>query len=540
MAGEKTREVGDPIVIRGVGVGRGIAIGPLRFDPFCTGLKGRAAEESLMLLAEAIDMTRGEILAKRAEAIKSVGEEHGEVFDMHLGMLDGGELTDFIKGRIEKGDGLSEAIESARERFSRIPEGMADRPTRAMAAHSREILEILLEAAVEALERRERDVSGRGSESQSGREGYILVSSGTRRKDEDAAGIVCVGGSECSSLASYARARGLPSLVISEADAPSEKFDGALAIIDPSRGRLTVNPDLAALDKFAESARESEEKEKRLTGLIGKPSVTRGGSYLSVMATVSEGEVAAALAADSEGIGVYKTESLFEKGDQEDMESRHFEAYKKALGIFKERPLTVRIYAGGEGSEMGQRGIRYCLARRDLFKAQVRAILRASAWGNISVAIPMAVSAEELRRARAVINECASELRSEGAAMGENIKIGAMIDTPAGAINASALAEESDFFIADTDSLITFTLAADRGDGAVSELIKRNPHPVLKLIGHAASELRASGKGKLMGASGDLAIDPSLTESFLSLGVGFLSVSPPYVLEVRERIRNCP
>ena len=340
-------------------------------------------------------------------------------------------------------------------------------------------------------------------------------------------GILSVGGSENSGLAAYARAKGIPALVISPEDAPSIKYEGSGAIIDPVRGRLTIDPDLAALDKFTESAKEEEERENRLSSLIGKPSVTRSGVHVSLFATVDEGDVAAALSSDAEGVGLLKTDFLFAKESLSEIEEANYEEIKKAFEIFGEKPITVRTYAGGRGAEMGQRGIRYCLARREIFKSQMRAILRASKLGELSVALPMAVSPDEIRRARAVVMECSSELRSEGKDHGEIARLGIMIDTPAAAISSDIMAAESDFFIADTDALSTFTLVASRSDRSVSEIIRKNTDPVLRLIAYSSKMLHSSGKGKLMGVSGDVAADTSLTERLISLGIDFLSVSPP-------------
>ncbi len=542
MTGEKIKEVSEPIVIRGIGVGRGIAIGPIRFDPLAAEGERRGVAEELAVLDGARDGARREILALRDMAVKSVGEEHGEVYDLHLSMLDG-ELTEIIKGYIEKGDKLTGAIEKARERLESISEKESDRPKRAMAAHAREVLELML-AAADEMAAMPKIISATNEKTRAG-EKYILVTSGGDGDfvfgpcGGDVVGLLCVGGTENSGLAAYARAKGIPALVISEADAPELKYEGSGAIIDPERNRLTINPDLAALDRFTESSKRAEETDVRLAALIGKPSVTRSGRYMSVLATVEKGDGAAALSADAEGVGVLKTEHLFEKEDKRSVEESNFAEYVKVLGLFKERPVTVRLFAGGRGGDTGQRGVRYCLARRDLLKGQIRALLRGAAVGEISAAVPMAVSPEEIRRVRAVITEAASELKSEGVAWGE-LRLGAVIDTPAAAINGDLMAAECDFFIADTDSLSALTLGADRTDPAVAEIIRKNPGPVLRLIGYAAKTLHASGKGKLMGVAGDLAADTSITERLLALGVDFLSVSPPYVLEVRERIRESP
>ena len=536
MSGEKIREVGEPIVIRGEGVGRGVAIAPLRFE------RAGGGRESLLLLERAISMARDEILALRDNAVKEVGEEHGEIFELYLSMLSDSEPIRFIKEEIERGTRLDSAIKEARESFGNA---LGDRPARATAAHSREVLDLLRAAADEA-------ICGDAVESDKrdgvpASEKYILVSEGDGGGIllDGAVGVVSVGGSESAGLAALAHSKGIPALVVSPEDAPSPKYEGAGAIIDPSRGRLTVNPDLAALDRFTESSALSEEREQRLSALIGKPSVTQSGSYLAVLATAEEGEGGEAASADAEGIGLLRTENLFADLDEKKIEIRHFEALEKLMGIFKEKPINVRTYAGGRGAgsgkpwEKGQRGIRFCLASREIFKSQLKGILRASAKGEVSLLFPFAVSPEEVRRARAVMGEAAAELKREGII--PNVwGVGVMIDTPAAAINAPLLAEESDIFVADTDLLSACALGVDRREPCFSELLRRNTPPVIKLSEMASRALHASGKGKLMGVAGDLAADTDLTEELLGIGADFLSVPPAYVLELRERIRLCP
>ena len=532
MTEEKAREVRAPIVIRGIGVGRGVAIGPLRFGEM------RGGEDELFRLEGALSVARGEISTMLDRAVKSVGEEHGEIYRIHLSLLDDEMLMSFIKGQIEKGDSLYAALAQVKERFS-CKEG-DDRAQRARCAHIKEVADILISAAESAPNEKSERVDG-GSIKEG--EKYILVSHASERgflKGPDGAddiiGIVCVGGSENSGLAAYARAKGLPALVIQSAEALSSDLSGSGAIIDALRGRLTVNPDLAALDRFTESVRENEEEEKRLSSLIGMPSVTRSGRHVSLFGSIgSLRDAELALSSDAEGIGIFKTESVFDE-----TEENQYDAYKKLIAVFGGKPIYVRAFAGGLGSDMGLRGVRYCLSKREAFKAQLRALLRASASGPISLAVPMVVSAEEIRRVRAVMIECVSELRSAGIEFGEKVRLGVMIDTPASAIIGDALAPEADFFIADTDSLSRLALAADRRDGTVSDILRKNPDPVLRLVGDASRAIHSSGKGKQMGVLGDLAADLSLTERFLALGVDFLSVSPPYVLELRERIRECP
>lgn len=526
MTEEKAREVRAPVVIRGIGVGKGVAIGPLRFGEM------RGSEDELFRLESAIAVARGEISAMLDRAVKSVGEEHGDIYRIHLALLDDELLLSFIKGQIEKGDSLFAALSEVKERFSCKDGG--DRVQRARCAHIKEVADILISAA-ESVENEKIEKDTDGGFVKDG-EKYILVSHATdggflKGPDgaDDIIGIVCVGGSESSGLAAYARAKGIPALVIQSAEALSGSLSGSGAIIDATRGRLTVNPDLAALDRFTESVKSAEEEEKRLSELIGKPSVTRSGRHVSLLGSAESIEDAEqSLSSDAEGIGIFRTESLFGESEED-----QYEAYKRLATVFSGKPIYVRAFAGGTGGDMGLRGVRYCLSKREAFRAQLRALLRASESSSVSVALPMVVSADEVRRVRAMMTECSVGLD-------DRVRLGIMIDTPASAVMGDTLAGEVDFFIADTDSLSRFILAADRRDGAVSDIIRKNPDPVLRLVGEASKAIHSSGKGKQMGAVGDLAADLSLTERFLALGVDFLSVSPPYVLELREKIRDCP
>lgn len=561
MIKEDAREVRTPLVIRGIGVGRGIAIGPLRFEDSKGEAKRRQIEESLYLLEKAAEMAREELSVLGDRAAKSVGEEHGEIFQIHLSVLNGEELLGGIKELILKGEALTSAVEQIKERFTDLAEKSGDRREKARAAHVKEVSELLLSTAESVSDgRREATPSDEPHEEKdSDKEKYILIAPGDDgglfkepRDGGDIIGIVSVGGTEGSGLAAYAKTKGIPALVIHPDDAPSTRLEGAGAIIDSERGRLTVNPDLAALDRFTESAKEAEETEERLSSLIGLPSVTRSGRYVSVLATVgSESEIAAALSSDAEGIGLLSCDALFSENASENAEELLLFLYKKALDAFKGKPVVAVTYSWGREQIMaypskcgvpwmGARGIRFCLAERDLFKRQLRALLRAAGSSGLSVALPSVVSPEEIRRARAVMIETANELKNEGLPYSDKLRLGIIIDTPAAAICGELLAPEVDFFIADTDLLSVFTLAADKRDPAVSSIIKKNPEPVLRLIEQSARAIHSSGKGKRIGISGDLAADPSVTERFISLGADFLSVPPPEVLRIRERVRECP
>jgi phosphotransferase system enzyme I (PtsI) len=270
------------------------------------------------------------------------------------------------------------------------------------------------------------------------------------------------------------------------------------------------------------------------------------------MATVCDGdEISSALSSDAEGIGLLRCDTLFTEASSKVLEELLFDTYKKALDSFKGKAVVAVTYSWGRDRLaqysrdrcvpwMGARGIRFCLAERELFKCQLRSILRSARSDALSVALPAVVSPEEIRRARAVMIETANELKNEGVFFGDKLRLGVIIDTPASAICGELLAPEVDFFIADSDLLSVFTLAADNRDPAVSDIIKKNPEPVLRLIENATRAIHSSGKGKRIGVSGDLAADTSFTERLISIGVDFLSVPPPEILRIRERVRECP
>ena len=541
MISDNAKEVRVPLVIRGSGVGRGVAIGPLRFGPMKSESRRMRVEGELELLERAAEEAKKELGRMEERAVKNVGEEHGEIYRMLISELDGGELLDSMRELIENGARLSEACEGAVCKICERAEKSDSRAERAYAARAREVKGFLRSAA-ENLSESENDGSARiegGTLEASDGKKYILVASdvdgilrGCDRAD-DIVGIVSVGGSESSGLAAYAKARGIPALVIAAADGLSVRFEGSGAIIDPEKGRLTVNPDLAALDKFTESARESEENEERLSAFIGLPSVTKSGRHVSLLATLQWGDgMAWAVSSDAEGIGLLSVEA----GELD--EDARYEAYVNAIKSFSDKPVTVGLCSSGDGG--GLFGVRCLLEKREILKRELRALLRAASCGELTLAISGVASPEELRRVRAVMVETALELKSEGIAFGDKLHLGAIIDTPASALCGELIAPEVEMFIADSDSLLSLSLAVNRKSPASAEVMRRNPEPALRLIETATKAIHSSGKGKMMGVSGDMAFDRSLTERLVEMGVDFLSVPPPYVLEMREKIRECP
>ena len=543
MWSEEAERVRTPLVIRGTGVGKGIAIGPLELESPGGALSRREILRRLSALGRVEKRAVEELAALRERAEKSVGEEHGEIFVIYEEIITSGELSSAVKEGIEQGKAIASAISDARDRLISLLD--SDKQGRARASHLKEVARLMISFADE--EGGADDPVGDDGEWQSSRwEKYILVAydgesgflSNQRIRDR-VIGIVSVGGSENSGLAAYARAKGLPALVISEKDAPSASLRGAGAIIDSERGRLTVNPDLGDLDRFAESTRAAEENEKQLSSLIGLPAVTRSGRHVSLSASVKEEEdIATALSFDAEGIGLLSADDSFLSEDAEELQRVLF---SRALEAFKGKGVTVKLYGGGDGkSDVGPRGLRFCLSRKEFFKRQLRALLRAAAGGELSAVIPLAVSADEVRHVRALINETAGELKSREIDCGELFRLGVMIDTPAAAVNSASLASEADFFVADTDMLSQLTLGVDRRDPSAADVVRRNPDPILRLVATAVSAVHRSEISKKIIVAGDMTGDVSLTESLLATGADGLCSAAPYILSIKKRIRESP
>jgi phosphotransferase system enzyme I (PtsI) len=247
-----------------------------------------------------------------------------------------------------------------------------------------------------------------------------------------------------------------------------------------------------------------------------------------MLATVSEESgISSAISADAEGIYLPLA----------DGKDHSCELYEKAIESFAGKNVIVGLCSPRD--ERGNFGVRYFLENRDVLKFELREILRGADRGELALAVSGAVYPEEIRRVRAVLVETASELKNEGVSYGERLRLGAIIDTPAAALCGELIASEVDLFVVDSDALSSLALDADRKFPTSADVVKRNPEPTLRLIEMAAKAIHSSGKGKLVGVSGDMAFDRSLTERLAGIGVDFMSVPPPYILEMRERIREC-
>ena len=327
-----------------------------------------------------------------------------------------------------------------------------------------------------------------------------------------------------------------------------EGCDGLQAALDGFSGELILEPDETTLAGYQEKQKGREERQKLLAELRGKEDVTADGRRMDLFANVgSLEEVKRALENDARGIGLFRTEFLYLGKTDFPSEEEQFQAYKEALEQMEGKKVIIRTLDVGADKQtdylqmepeanpaLGCRGIRLCLRRPDIFKTQLRALVRASAYGNLGILYPMIISVGEIRQIKALVNEVKAELEEEGISY-ESFEQGVMIETPAAVMISSALAKEVDFFSIGTNDLTQYTLAVDRQDVKLDDLFDLRHPAVMDLIRMTVKNGHAGGCR--VGICGELGADPALTGTFLEMGVDELSVTPASVLRIRKIIR---
>lgn len=322
------------------------------------------------------------------------------------------------------------------------------------------------------------------------------------------------------------------------------------AIIDGTTGTVYINPDEETMAAMKQKQKEEELRVAALEQVRGVPTGTKDGKKINLYANIGNpGNLPQVLANDAEGIGLFRSEFLYLESSDYPTEDQQFEAYKQAAEALQGKTVVIRTLDIGadkkvdyfqldpeENPAMGMRAIRICLTCVDLFKTQLRALLRASAYGKIAIMFPMIISVWEVQRCKEILNEVRQELDEKGIAYDKDMEIGIMVETPAAAVMSEELAKEVDFFSIGSNDLTQYTLAIDRQQTQLDAFFDPHHPAVLKLIqmtienGHKA--------GIWVGICGELGADLTLTETFLRMGVDELSVSPPSVLPLREKVRS--
>lgn len=479
----------------------------------------------------------GELYEK---ALKEVGEHNAAVFEVHQMMLEDDDFMESVENII----GLQEvnaeyAVAVTGENFAQMFAAMDDEYMRGRAADVKDISERLLAI-----------LSGRGANGIRSEEPVIVLAddlapSETVQMDKDKVlSFVTVHGSLNSHTAILARTMGIPALV--GTDIPlDETVDGKTAIVDGTSGCIYVDPDEDTVAEMVERKNQEEETKRLLQALKGKKNMTLDGQEVMLYANIGNiKDLAMVVQNDAGGIGLFRSEFIYLESNDFPGEEEQFSIYKKVAETMAGKRVIIRTLDIGadkqcdyfkmekeENPALGCRAIRICLTRPEIFKTQLRALLRASAFGNIAVMYPMITSLWEIRRIKEIVEEVKNELEAQGVEYG-NPAQGIMIETPAAVMISGALAKEVDFFSIGTNDLTQYTLAIDRQNPKLNEFYDSHHPAVLEMIRMVTEN--AHKAGIWAGICGELGADLELTREFLAMGVDELSVSPKQILPIRK------
>lgn len=530
----------------GKSIFKGIAIGKILFYQ-----KGEQPVKRVKIEDTAEQIKRYEdARAKAAEqlqglyekALKEVGEANAAVFEVHQMMLEDDDYIDSVVNIIETQQVNAEfAVATTGDNFAKMFAEMEDDYFKARAADVKDISERMVNI-----------LSGNESGGAIGDEPVIVVAedlapSETVQMDkEKLLAFVTRLGSANSHTAILARTMNIPALI--EVDI-KEEWNGKMAVVDGYTGTFYIDPDEETLKKMQEKKEEDIKARELLQELKGKEDITVDGKHIKLYANIGGvKDVTSVLANDAAGIGLFRSEFLYLEADNYPDEEAQFQAYKTVAENMAGKKVIVRTLDIGadkqvdyfnldheENPAMGYRAIRICLDRRDIFRTQLRALLRASAYGNIGIMYPMIISVDEVKEIKKIVESIKAELTEKGIEYGE-VEQGIMIETPAAVMVSDLLAEEVDFFSIGTNDLTQYTLAIDRQNSKLDNIYDSHHPAVLRMIqktienGHKA--------GCWVGICGELGADMTLTETFLKMGIDELSVSPTFVLPIRKLIRE--
>lgn len=485
----------------------------------------------------------GEIYQK---ALKEVGESNAAIFEIHQMMLDDEDYNDSINNIIETQNVNAEyAVAVTADNFAEMFSSMDDAYMKARAADVRDISNRII-----------YNLTGEISKSDTSDENVIICASDlapseTVALDKDKVlAFVTAHGSANSHTAILARNMNIPAIIGAGDEFLSKIKDGDEAIVDGFTGEIFVNPDSETREKMLKKQSEDEEKKRLLQELKGKENITLDGRKINIYANIgSVGDIGKVLANDAGGIGLFRSEFLYLENSDFPTEEQQFAAYKKVLESMAGKKVIIRTLDIGadkqcdyfnlkkeENPALGYRAIRICLTRPEIFKTQLRALYRASVYGNLGIMFPMITSVSELEKILQICGEVKAELKAQSVDYSESVELGIMIETPAAAIISDKLAQMADFFSVGTNDLTQYTLACDRQNPDIEQFVDTHHEAILTLIRMSAEN--AHKHGAWIGICGELAADTTLTETFLRMGIDEFSVSPSFVLKVRDAVRN--
>ena len=528
----------------GKSVFSGIAIGKIRvYKKDVQQVKRTKAgdpESELARFASAKEEAARQLKSLYDKSLKEVGEANAAIFEVHQMMLEDLDYNESVENIVRGQEvNVEYAVAATGDNFSRMFSAMDDDYMRERAADVKDISERLLAI-----------LNGRKASTAETEEPVIIAAddlapSETVQLDKDMVlSFVTVHGSANSHTAILARMMEIPALV--GAGLPlDDSVDGKLGIVDGASGKIYVEPDEDTLNKMRERQREEAEKKELLQRLKGRENVTLDGQKVMLYANIGNiKDLAMVMQNDAEGIGLFRSEFLYLEKEDYPTEEEQFQIYKQAAETMAGKRVIIRTLDIGadkqcgyfnmeheENPALGYRAIRICLTRPEVFKAQLRALFRASVFGNIAIMYPMITSIKEIKRIKEIVGEVKAELDAQKMPYGEPEQ-GIMIETPAAALISDILAREVDFFSIGTNDLTQYTLAVDRQNPRLDEFYDAHHPAVLRMISMVVEN--AHRAGIWAGICGELGADQTLTREFLAMGVDELSVSPGSILPIRK------
>ncbi|MDO5397081.1 MAG: phosphoenolpyruvate--protein phosphotransferase [bacterium] len=477
------------------------------------------------------------------KALSEVGEENAMIFQIHQMMIEDDDYLESIKNIIaDQSLNAETAVAQTCDTFADMFASMDDSYMKARAADVRDVSERIIGI-----------LSGSSKKAISADEPVIIVAddlapSETVQFDKSAIlAFVTEGGSASSHTSILARMMNIPAL-IGTANAVNEEYNGKPAIVDGFNGKVYIEPDEETTEKMNKRADEVKRQREMLLKLRGVKSVTKDGQKIELCANIGNvSDIGSVLNNDAEGIGLFRSEFVYLESHDYPSEDVQFGVYKEVLSKMAGKRVIIRTLDIGadkqvdyfnmpkeENPAMGIRAIRICLQRPEIFKTQLRALYRASIFGKLAIMFPMIASEWEIVKILEIVDEVKSELESEGIKYSKNIELGCMIETPAAAVISDILAKYLDFFSIGTNDLTQYTLAADRQNPEIGPFCDTHHRAILRLINMVVKNAHANNTW--VGICGELGADMELTETFLSIGVDELSVTPSAILPIRQKV----
>lgn len=537
------------ITLQGKGVFGGVAIGKISFYKRTGGQIQRRKIDNPEAEIARFEEAKAKAIEQLGElydkAVQEVGEGNAMIFQVHQMMLDDLDYVEAITNMITTQEINAEyAVGTTGDNFSQMFASMDDDYMRERAADV-------------------KDISERVVSILSGNQGGGLVTdtpvilaaddlapSETVQLDKDMVlSFVTQGGSTNSHTAILARTMNIPA-IIGMGESLTEEYEGRMGIVDGATGNLFIDPDEETLKIYQEKQREYKEKQELLQQLKGEENISLDGQKVKLYANIGNAsDIGAVLQNDAAGIGLFRSEFLYLDSEDFPTEEEQFKVYKYVAETMAGKQVIIRTLDIGadkqidyfnlpkeENPAMGYRAIRICLTQQEIFKTQLRALFRASAYGNIAIMFPMIIALEEVLEIKELVAQVRKELDFEGIPYKKDIQLGIMIETPAAAMISDDLAKEVDFFSVGTNDLTQYTTAVDRQNASLEKFYHPHHKALLRLIKLAADN--AHKNGIWIGICGELGADMELTETFLAMGIDELSVSPACVLPLRKKIRE--